>query len=104
MLVNRSEVAGLVLSVVVVSGEENFVSEVQDLAPAAFEVFRGGGVRQSVGSPRHNVHKYLRQNVCILQPLDPAGHPVHIDDLVGVPAPDDLADADPGVGVALLPV
>ena len=43
VLVNRSEVGGLSLSVVVISGKENLISEVQNLAPAAFEVFRGGG-------------------------------------------------------------
>ena len=48
--VGGSEVAGLVFAVVVVPGEDDLVSEVQDLAPAAFEVFRGAGVRQAVGS------------------------------------------------------
>ena len=48
--VGGSEVAGLVFAVVVVPGEDDLVSEVQDLAPAAFEVFRSAGVRQAVGS------------------------------------------------------
>ena len=52
VLVNRSEVAGLSLPVVVISGQENLVSKAQDLAPATLEVFRGGGVRQAVGSHR----------------------------------------------------
>ena len=48
VFVGCSEVGRLAFAVVVVSGDDHLVSEVQELAPAAFEVFRGGRVWQSV--------------------------------------------------------
>ena len=62
VLINRSEVGGLALSAVVISGKENLVPKVQDLAPAAFKVFRGGGVRQSVG-----FHRLIDRHGCFLR-------------------------------------
>ena len=50
--VGGSEVARLALAVVVVAGEQDLVPKVQDLAPAAFEVFRCAGVRESQGFHR----------------------------------------------------
>ena len=47
-LVCRTKVAGTVLSVVVMPRNHNLVSKGQQLASPAFQVFRGGGVRQPV--------------------------------------------------------
>ena len=68
--VGGSEVAGLVLAVVVIPGEDDLVSEVQDLAPAAFEVFRDPlvekaacAVAEELGIPRERqVWRHEREN------------------------------------------
>ena len=49
-LVGCSEVAGLVLPVVVVSRDDHLVSKGQQLAPSAFQILRRGRIRQSVFS------------------------------------------------------
>lgn len=45
VFVNRTVVAVLVPAAVEVTGKENLAAEVQNAAPAALEVFRGGGFR-----------------------------------------------------------
>ena len=52
VFVDSTEVAGLVYSVVIMSGKKYLVFEIQHLAPAAFQILHCGGIRQSVGSHR----------------------------------------------------